>query len=781
MTVVAVAALVPATAAAQKQFTMADLEADENADSLKLEHMQELVVTSVRATKKTPVAFTNMSQEQLKAVNYGQDVPYLLSLTPSITMTSDAGNGIGYTSLRVRGTDPSRVNITANGIPLNDAESATVFWVNMGDFASSVQSMQIQRGIGTSTNGAGAFGATLNMQTESVGMKPYFGLDVSGGSYASHKETLRFSTGMLGEHWGLQGRLSDIGSKGYLDRASTKLHSYFLQAGWFGDNTVVKFITWNGIEETYHAWNYTSKYEQSLYGRTYNSCGVMGYDANGNPNSYYEDQTDNYHQQNYQLIWNQQFTSTLSTNVGLHYTKGKGYYQQFQSADTQALYGSSWASFGLSTDNTVVEDLADQQKMDNDFYGVVASLDYNNRKNLEVIVGGGWNRYTGDQFGHIVWAKPGVVTTVPEPAALTPDFEYYRNHSVKSDLNVYGKATYEFVKGVNAYVDLQYRHIDYRLQDPTVAYGVNTDKSYVIDNHYNFFNPKFGLNYDINTHHKVYASYGIGHKEPVRNNFMQQIANPDRDDTKARPERLNDLEAGYKFQSEKFSAGVNVYWMDYKDQLVLTGELNAIGEALTKNLDKSYRLGVELEAAWMPVDWFRWDANATWSRNRVKDMVVTLNDGTNANLGDQPLAFSPDWIFNNVFTFSYKGLKAAVQSQYVGDQYLTNTGFREMECLDENGNITHETLLLKKHFTTNVDLSYNFSLPRARMKDITLGVTFYNIFSAKFDNNGWAAPQLVSDNGTIKAVNEWGVRDSGAAGFAPSAPFNVMGHLSVTF
>ena len=221
--------------------------------------------------------------------------------------------------------------------------------------------------------------------------------------------------------------------------------------------------------------------------------------------------------------------------------------------------------------------------------------------------------------------------------------------------------------------------------------------------------------------------------------------------------------------------------MNYKDQLVLTGELNAIGEALTKNLDKSYRLGVEVEAAWMPVDWFRWDANATWSRNRVKDMVVTLTDGSNVNLGDQPLAFSPDLIFNNIFTFKYKGLKASVQSQYVGDQYLTNTGFKEMACMDENGNTTYETLLLKKHFHTNVDLSYSFSLKKFRIQDITAGVTFYNIFSAKYDNNGWAAPQLVNDNGSIKAVNEWGVRDSGAAGFAPSAPFNVMGHLSVSF
>ncbi len=767
-----------ACAVAQQNLTMAEIEA---ADTASVEQLQEMVVRSVRATKKTPVAFTDMSREQLRSVNYGQDVPYLLSLTPSITMTSDAGNGIGYTSLRVRGTDPSRVNITANGIPLNDAESATVFWVNMGDFASSVQSMQIQRGVGTSTNGAGAFGATLNMLTENIGMKPYIGLDVSGGSYSSHKETLRFGTGILADHWGLQGRLSNIGSKGYLDQASTKLNSYFLQAGWFGADAAVKFITWNGIEETYHAWNYTSKYEQSLYGRTFNSCGLMGYDEQGNPNKYYEDQTDNYHQQNYQLIWNQRYSRFFNSNVGLHYTKGKGYYQQLQSAATQMMYGTSWATFGLSTDPTVVADLADQQKMDNDFFGMVASVTYNNRKNLEVIAGGGWNRYVGDQFGHIVWAQPGVVTTVPEPAALTPDFEYYRNHSRKTDFNIYGKASYEFVSGVNAYLDLQYRHIGYMLQDPTVAYGVNTDKSYVIDKNYNFFNPKFGINYDITDRHRVYASYGIGHKEPVRNNFMQQIANPDRTDTHASAERLNDLEVGYKFQSPRFSAGANLYWMNYKDQLVLTGELNAIGEALTKNLDKSYRLGIELEAAWKPLNWFRWDANLTLSRNRVEDMVVTLTDGTNVNLGSQPLAFSPGLIFNNIFTFDWKGLKASIQSQYVGDQFLTNTGFEEMECTDAAGQTTYETLLLKKHFTTNVDLSYQFALPRFGVKDITVGVTLYNLFSAKFDNNGWAAPQLVNDGGRIKAVNEWDIRDNGAAGFAPSAPFNVMAHLSVNF
>ena len=495
----------------------------QEADTVKTYSLQDVQVVSTRATKKTPMAFTNMSQEAIKAVNFGQDVPYILSLTPSITMTSDAGNGIGYTSLRVRGTDPSRINITANGIPLNDAESSTVFWVNMGDFASSVKSMQIQRGVGTSTNGAGAFGATLNMLTENVGVKPFVGIDVSGGSYYSHKETLRFGTGLINGHWGLQGRLSNIGSKGYLDRASTKLNSYLLQAGYFGENTVVKLITWNGIEETYHAWNYTSKYEQDRYGRRYNSCGLISKDANGNPTGYYNDQTDNYHQQNYQLLWNQRLTGDLNMNVGLHYTKGKGYYQQYQNTETQYLYGKSWKDFGMSTDDTVVEDLVDQQKMDNDFFGAVASLLYDNHNGLQAVLGGGWNRYNGAQFGHIVWVKPNVQTTVPTPEALSPDFEYYRNNSRKTDFNIYGKVNYEFLRGLSAFVDLQYRNVRYKMQNPTVQYGANADGRWIIDNSYNFFNPKAGLNYDINRQHKVYLSYGIGHKEPVRNNFMQQV------------------------------------------------------------------------------------------------------------------------------------------------------------------------------------------------------------------------------------------------------------------
>ena len=737
---------------------------DTQLDTLKSVELQDVQVVSTRASRKTPMAFTNMNKEQLKAVNYGKDVPFLLSLTPSVTMTSDAGNGIGYTSLRVRGTDPSRINITANGIPMNDAESAQLFWVNMGDFASSVQSMQIQRGVGTSTNGSGAFGASLNMQTENIGVEPYFGVDLSGGSYYSHKQTLRFGTGLINEHWGIQGRLSNIGSKGYLDRAATKLNSYFLQAGYFGDNTMVKFITFNGVEETYHAWNYTSKYEQSLYGRTYNSCGEF-YDADGN-RRYYDNQTDNYHQQNYQLIWNQRFSNVLSLNAALHYTKGEGYYEEYKRKRTLFEYdldnAMTWAT----------SDLVRQKKMDNDFYGVVASIQYDNKSNLQATLGGGWNKYDGNHFGLVKWVKSPV-------DALLPDHKYYDNNTKKTDFNVYGKVTYGLFAGLNAYVDLQYRHVGVKMEGPTDE--INWDNSqrivYNMDESFNFFNPKFGLNYDINPNHKVYASYAIAHKEPTRNNFENNI-NAELEMPKA--ERLNDLELGYKYQSEVFTAGANFYWMNYKDQFVLTGEIDKIGEAITRNVDKSYRLGVEVEAALKPVDWFRWDVNATWSKNQVKGITVKLTDNSVADLGDQPLAFSPEWIVNNIFTFNYKGLNASIQSQYISEQYMTNTGFKSYKTLDDNGQPTDVSMMLDGHFVTNIDLSYNFKLPKLGIKDATIGVTLYNLFSAKYDNNGWAAPAYEKENGKVVATG-WGTSDLYEAGFAPSAPFNMMAHLSVNF
>ena len=733
---------------------------NEPVDSIRTYELQSVQVTSTRAGKKTPMAFSTLTQKQIKQVNFGQDIPYILSLTPSVTTTSDAGNGIGYTSIRVRGIDPSRINITANGVPVNDAESSQVYFVNMGDFVSSVQSMQLQRGAGTSTNGAGAFGATLNMQTENIGTQPYIGLDASAGSYYSHKETLRFGTGLLHDHWGLQGRLSNIGSKGYLDRASTKLNSYFLQGGYFSDNTMVKLLTFNGTEQTYHAWNYASKYEQSLYGRRYNSCGEY-YDDKGNVH-YYKDQTDNYHQMNYQAIWNQLYGQNWSSNVTLHYTYGYGYYNEYKS-------NKNYQDYGLS-DTKFKSDLTRKKLMENNLYGVVASINYDNKSNYKATLGGGWNKYIGDHWGEVLWTKDKVNT-------FYPGYEYYRNRAWKSDFNIYTKESWTFLPGLNAYIDLQYRHVGYRMQDPR-DYYINEDrtKGYWAHDDFDFFNPKFGINYQLDSHNRLYVSYAISHKEPTRNDYQ------DNEVQHLKAEKLQDVEFGYRYESHKFTAGANFYYMYYNHQYVLTGELNDIGEmkASNENSGRSYREGVELEAAWKPVDWFRWDANATLSRNICKDWTVTLKDGSAVSLGDTHTAFSPDFIFNNIFTFNYKGFNAGIQSQYIGKQYLTNTDFDSYKNYNKDGSFDQDVdMFLKAHFNTNVNLSYHFALPCFGLKDITLGVTLYNIFNAKYDNNGWAAPSFRKDSkGNVEA---YCTDDLYEAGFAPSAPFNWMAHLSINF
>ena len=745
----------------------------EKLDTLKTYELQGVQVNSTRATNITPVAYKDLNQAEIKKVNFGQDVPYLLSLTPSVTTTSDAGNGIGYTSIRVRGVDPSRVNITANGIPMNDAESNQVYWVNMGDFASSVQSMQLQRGAGTSTNGSGAFGASLNMQTENIGNIPYLGLDLSGGSYYSHKETLRFGTGILGDHWGIQGRLSNIGSKGYLYRASTKLNSYFLQGGYFSDNTMVKLITWNGIEETYHAWNYTSKYEQSLYGRRYNSCGEY-YDEQGNVH-YYKDQTDNYHQQNYQLIWNQILSNHLNINAALHYTRGDGYYDEYK-------VNKNLQDYGLSKDKYKT-DLTRQKKMGNDFYGFVASANYS-LDNFKAILGGGWNKYDGDHWGNVKWVKNPVET-------FYPGYEYYRNNAQKTDYNVYGKVNWEFMKGLNAFVDLQYRHVGYRMQDPEDDAWADKSGNYVINEKFDFFNPKAGLTYQINDNSHAYLSYSISHKEPTRNDYQDNYVR------NLQAEKLQDYELGYKYQSEKFSAGANLYYMYYNHQYVLTGELNDIGEMIASNDNsgKSYRTGIELEAAWKPVDWFRWDINATFAKAMNKNWTLEadkLDEQGNfvyytdaetqkkykvketVEMGETHTTFSPDVILNNIFTFTYKGFNASIQSQYVGEQYLVNTNCKSYTSENDVVN-----MMLDAHFVTNLDLSYKFGLKQFGIKDATIGISLYNLFSKKYDNNGWAAPEYkVDKNGQVSAYTEGDLYE---AGFAPSAPFNCMAHLSINF
>lgn len=741
----------------------APMIAAEPVDTTRSYELQSVQVTATRAGNRTPMAVTNFDKQQINKFNFGQDIPFLLSLTPSVTTTSDAGNGIGYTSLRVRGIDPTRINITANGIPMNDAESSTVFFVNLSDFASSMQGMQIQRGAGTSTNGAGAFGATLNMQTENLASKPFFRFDGSAGSYLTHKETVRFGTGLLGGHWAVQGRLSHLASDGYLDRATTRLNSYFLQAGYVGENTVVKFITFNNSETTYHAWNYASKYEQSLYGRRYNSCGEY-WDDEGNVH-YYDDQNDVYHQQNYQLLWTQRFLPSLDLNVALHWTRGDGYYEEYKS-------NKNLEDYGLATEKFKT-DLVRQKKMENDFYGAIASLNYHPNNRLKAVLGGGWNKYVGDHFGKVLWVK--------KPYSNLPiGHEYYRNRAWKSDFNVYAKAEWEFLRGLSGFADLQYRHVGYRLQDPADWYIGGEAQGLWAHDDFDFFNPKVGLNYELNRHNRLYASYAMSHREPVRNNYQDNYVKH------LKAERLQDIEVGYKYSSRRFTAGVNLYYMLYDDQYVLTGQLNDIGEmiASNENSGKSFRAGIELEGAWQPVNWFRWDANLTLSRARNKDWTITTDDNNVVNLGETHTAFSPDVIFNNIFTFEYRGFQANIQSRFVGEQYMTNTDHKYYTNYNADGTVQSRVgMMLDKFFTTNVNLSYTFEaerfgLKKLGLKDATLGVTLYNIFNAKYDNNGWAAPGYRMNGGKVEA---YCVDDLYEAGFAPSAPFNFLFNLSLGF
>lgn len=734
-------------------------------DSLRVVNLQEVQVVSTRATSKTPMAYFNLSKSAIKSKNFGQDLPFLLSLTPSITMSSDAGTGIGYTAIRVRGTDPSRINITANGIPINDAESSSVYWVNMADFASNLSNVQIQRGVGTSTNGSGAFGASLNMQTANFEVKPYGSIDLSAGSYGTHKETFLFGTGILGGHWAFQGRLSNIGSDGYIDRASSKLNSYFVQGGYFSENTMIKFITYNGTEETYHAWDYASKADMAKYGRSYNPCG-MYIDNNGKV-AYYNNQIDSYHQQNYQLIWNQMLNANWNLNIALHYTHGYGYYEQYKynsSSDPVKL-----AKYTLTDDWSLKSDLICRKLMKNDFYGFVGSLNYDSHSNLTASFGGGWNKYDGDHYGQVTWVKS-------FSGNLDPNHEFYNNNGTKYDGNFYGKLNYSFIRGLNAYVDLQYRHISYKIKGSSKEFdSKHKQMPFDVDEKYNFFNPKFGLYYDINRNNTVYASYAISHKEPSRNSFEDHIKESEY--VKPQAERLNDLEVGYKYQNRIFSAGLNIYYMDYDNQFVLTGAQDANGRMVARNIKDSYRMGLEIMAAVNPFKGFNWNINATWSRNRAKNTNLKVLDAnwneSFVNVGSTHLSFSPDLILNNVFSYEYKGFTASLMSKYVGEQYMTNSNFRSY--IDANKN--EISAMIDSYFTTDLDLSYSFKIKG--IKNITLGATVYNIFNKKYESNGSCGMYFKQENGKVVAFGDndfwsWST-------YSAQAPTNFLAHLSVSF
>lgn len=728
-------------------------------DSLKVINLQEVQVISTRANSKTPVAYTNISKEEIKKQNFGLDLPFLLTVTPSVLTTSDAGAGIGYTSIRVRGTDASRINITANGIPMNDAESHSIFWVNTPDLASSLEDMQIQRGAGTSTNGAGAFGASINLRTAGIPSKPYAEVSGSYGSFNTHKETIRVGSGLIGRHWAFDARLSNIQSDGYRDRATSDLKSYFFQGGYYGENTTLKFITFGGNEKTYHAWDGISR-EQLKTDRTYNPNGEIKEDDK--IIGFYDDQTDNYRQTHYQLIFNHIISTSWDLNIALHYTDGFGYYQEYKDMRTLKEYGlESFYLPGNSKEQTET-DLVRQKFVDSGFGGGIFSVDYKDER-VTASLGGGINHYSNDHYGKVIWVKN---YTSP----LLPNHEYYRNNGSKTDGNIYAKANYEITGGLHAYADLQYRYIRYKIKGSNDKWDWTAEPARLqqlgVDEDFSFFNPKAGLFWQINSNQSAYASFAVAQKEPTRNNYTDGLFTE-----LPRPEKMLDYELGYTFRNNRFTAGINLYYMDYTDQLVLNGRVNDIGEAMAENVKDSYRMGIELTVGMRITDWLRWDLNGTWSKNRIKNYIGYVSDydenwkamytQTAIQAGDTPISFSPSFMGNSLIGINYKGISASLQSQYVSRQYLDNFG------TEENS--------LDPYFVSHLSLAYSFKLPS--IKEITIGATIYNLFNAQYETNGYSLDAAIYKGGdkTQKLALSYDPR------FYPMAGTNVLAHITFRF
>lgn len=725
------------------------------ADTAKVVRLQNVEVTATRATKSTPVAFTNVSKQQIAELNHGKDIPFLVSSTPSVLTTSDAGAGVGYSAMRVRGTDATRINVTANDIPMNDAESHSIFWVNTPDFASSLEDIQIQRGVGTSTNGAGAFGASVNMRTQRFSMNPYAEMSGTYGSFNTNKETFKVGSGLIGGHWNFDARFSHIASDGYRDRASSKLHSYFAQAGYFGGQTSVRFITFGGKECTYHAWDGISKSDLTD-NRKYNPNGEIKRD--GKVIGFYDDQTDNYRQTHYQLIWDQGIGANWHWNLGLHYTDGFGYYQEYKNARTLKEYGLE--PFMVGDNKVKKSSLVRKKNVDSGFGGAVFSLNFA-KGSLNTTFGGSFNSYANDHYGNVIWVENYLLP-------LDPSHEYYRNKGKKNDFTIYWKASNTLWQSLRLYADVQYRHIGFKINGDNDKWDWTASPEHLqvlnVDEKFDFFNPKVGLIYDFNKHNTAYASFSVAQKEPTRNNYTDGLFT-----VHPKAEKLFDWEAGYTFSSDRFTAGVNFYYMKYKDQLVLNGKLNEIGEAMAENVPDSYRMGVELQAGVKITEWLRWDLNGTFSRNRIKDYVgyvsnyeaSTWNDlytQTAVEKGNTTIAMSPSFIGNSVIAFNLKGFSAQFTSQYVSRQYLDNFENKE-DSLDP-------------YFVSHLNLAYTFKLPH--VKAITVGCTVYNIFNEKYENNGYSQTcALVSADGSYKLSSD--------PRFYPMAGTNVLAHLTFSF
>lgn len=710
----------------------------------------EVVIRSTRADEKSPTTYFNLDKKTLEKQNYGQDLPFVLNWTPSLVTTSDAGAGIGYTGVRIRGSDATRVNVTINGIPYNDSESQGTFWVNMPDITSSVQSIQIQRGVGTSTNGGSSFGGSINLQTNTKHEKAHAELVNSFGSFGTRRHTLGFGTGLIKNKFTLDGRLSRIASDGFIDRASSDLRSYFASAAYYGKSTIVKALAFGGKERTYQSWygvpesrlnNDVEAMEQTVSNEGWNEEQRQNL-LNSNSRTFnpytYENQVDDYGQYHYQLHVSQQLSSSLTANAALHYTKGKGFYEEYR-------YDDDFENYGLSSpviDGTPVEysDIIRRRWLENDFYGTTYSLSYD-KNELNVVVGGAWNRYVGDHFGQVLWSA------VPNAPA---GHQYYFNVGDKHDFNSYAKVNYQVSMRLNAYLDLQYRGISYKASGKE-----NKQFDFLVDETFNFFNPKAGFTYDLLEGNHLYASVAFANREPVRDDFV------DNPGATPKHESMTNLEVGYRKTTDKILLNANFYYMDYFNQLVLTGALNDVGANIRTNVDRSYRSGIELEGTFQLSPKFNWSANLTVSQNKIRSFTEVVYDyGINWDeyneirnrYTDTDISFSPSLIAGSVFSYlPFPKAEISLLSKYVGKQYLDNTSNDERS--------------MDAYLINDIRLSYVWT--PSFVNEITFSLLVNNIFNEEYESNGYT----------------WGYQGGGAAFrenyYYPQAGTNFLAMLAI--
>lgn len=671
--------------------------------------LEPLEVKAIRASDKAPFTKTNITKQQLDKINIGQDIPILLNQTPSVTVNSDAGNGVGYTYIHIRGTDASRINVTLNGIPYNDAESQGTYFVDLPDFASSVNSIQIQRGVGTSTNGSGAFGATINLSTNEFHENAYAESNNSYGSFNSWKNTIKLGSGLIGEHLTIDARLSRIVSDGYIDRASSDLQSFYISPAYTSKNTSVRLNIFSGKEKTYQAW-YGVPQDSLQTRRTYNPAGTE------KPGTPYDNETDNYWQKHYQLFFNQAINSKLSLNVATFLTRGYGYYEEYVADQFYADYGLNDPVMGEDTISTT--DLVRQRWLDNYFYGQIFSLQYRNKKN-EVTVGGSWTRYDGKHYGTVIWSEMG---------GIPKDHKYYNYPALKTDNNIYVKWLHEFTNSWSWFADLQYRNVKHNMD------GFEGNPDLIVQRKFNFLNPKAGISYNTNGLH-AYVSYALAHKEPNRDDFQASL--------KEQPtyETLHDFELGIEKKTNRYNWSATFYYMLYDNQLVLTGKINDVGSYTRTNVPNSYRTGIELQGGFVFNKYVNANANLTFSRNKIKSFTEYIDnyDDGKQNIvqhSNTDISFSPSVIGGaTINILPFKNAEINLLSKYVGKQYMDNT--------------QNENRMLKAYFTQDARLAY--TLHNTIFHEWNLILQVNNIFNKMYEPNGYTYPyvygrELINDN-----------------------------------